>query len=112
MFTNIVALLRATDNDIHFNLGRNLLYHLVTGETVCYTKRLGGHWALMHREPTNSLKSTKLVFSTFKRYQPTSAPDPPISALVATTATSPNTISISSPKLLNVSQPAARARTC
>jgi len=42
-FINIVALLRATDNDIHFNLGRNLLYCLVTGETVYYAKRLGGH---------------------------------------------------------------------
>jgi len=38
MFINIVALLRATKNNIHFNLGRNLLYHLATGETVCYTK--------------------------------------------------------------------------
>ena len=43
MFINIVALLRATDNDIYFNLGRNLLYRLATGETVCYIKRLGGH---------------------------------------------------------------------
>ena len=43
MFTNIVALLRATNNDIHFDLGRNLLYRLVTGEIVYYTKRLGGH---------------------------------------------------------------------
>jgi len=51
IFTNIIALLRATNNDIHFNLGRNLLYRLATGETVCYAKRLGGHWALMHRDP-------------------------------------------------------------
>ena len=62
IFTNIIALLRATNNNIHFNLratnnnihfnlGRNLLYCLVTGETVCYAKQLGGHWALMHREP-------------------------------------------------------------
>jgi len=58
MFTNIVALLRATDNDIYFDLGRNLLYRLATGETVCYAKRLGGHWALMHREPTDTLEST------------------------------------------------------
>jgi len=43
IFINIIALLRATDNDIYFDLGRNLLYRLVTGETVCYTKRLGGH---------------------------------------------------------------------
>jgi hypothetical protein len=43
MFTNIVALLRATNNDIHFDLGRNLLYHLATGKTVYYAKRLGGH---------------------------------------------------------------------
>jgi len=43
IFTNIVALLRATDNDIYFNLGRNLLYYLVTGEIVCYAKRLGGY---------------------------------------------------------------------
>jgi hypothetical protein len=55
IFINIVALLRATNNDIHFDLGRNVLYYLVTGETVCYARRLGGHWALMHREPTNTL---------------------------------------------------------
>jgi hypothetical protein len=42
-FTNIIALLRATNNDIYFDLGRNLLYRLVTGETVYYTKRLGGY---------------------------------------------------------------------
>jgi hypothetical protein len=47
-FTNIVALSRTTDNDIHFNSGRNLLYHLKTNETVCYIKQLKGHWALMH----------------------------------------------------------------
>jgi len=43
IFINIVALLRATNNDIYFDLGRNLLYCLVTGETVYYAKRLGGH---------------------------------------------------------------------
>jgi len=43
IFINIVALLRATNNDIYFDLGRNLLYYLVTGETVCYIRRLGGH---------------------------------------------------------------------
>ena len=43
IFTNIVALLRATNNDIYFDLGRNILYRLVTGEIVCYIKRLGGH---------------------------------------------------------------------
>jgi hypothetical protein len=43
IFTNIVALLRATNNDIYFDLGRNLLYQLATSETVCYAKRLGGH---------------------------------------------------------------------
>ena len=43
MFINIVALLRATVNDIHFDLRRNLLYHLVMGEIVCYIKRLGGY---------------------------------------------------------------------
>jgi len=42
-FTNIVALSRATNNDIHFDLGRNVLYRLATSETVCYAKRLGGH---------------------------------------------------------------------
>jgi len=59
-FTNIVALLRATNNDIHFDLGRNVLYRLATGETVYYVKRLGGYWALMHRKPTplNSLDLT------------------------------------------------------
>jgi len=58
IFTNIVALLRATKNDIYFDLERNLLYRLATGETVCYVKRLGGHWALMHREPINTLDLT------------------------------------------------------
>jgi len=43
IFTNIVALLRATNNDIHFDLRQNLLYCLVTGKIVCYAKRLGGH---------------------------------------------------------------------
>jgi len=43
IFINIVALLRATNNDIYFNLGWNLLYRLVTGKTVYYTKRLGGY---------------------------------------------------------------------
>jgi len=38
MFINIVALLRATKNNIYFNLGRNLLYYLATGETVYYAK--------------------------------------------------------------------------
>jgi len=42
-FTNIIALLRATNNDIYFDLGRNILYYLVISETICYTKRLGGH---------------------------------------------------------------------
>ena len=52
IFTNIVALSRAIDNDIYFNLERNLLYRLATSETVCYIKRLGGCWALIYREPT------------------------------------------------------------
>ena len=42
-FTNIIALLRATNNDIHFNLGRNMLYRLATSKTVYYAKQLGGH---------------------------------------------------------------------
>ena len=42
-FINIVAFLRATNNDIYFDLGRNLLYRLVTGETVYYAKQLGGY---------------------------------------------------------------------
>jgi len=57
-FTNIIALLRATNNDIHFDLGRNVLYYLATGEIVCYAKRLGGYWALMYREPKNTLDLT------------------------------------------------------
>jgi len=43
IFTNIIALLRATNNDIHFNLGRNLLYRLAISKIVCYIKQLGGH---------------------------------------------------------------------
>jgi hypothetical protein len=58
MFINIVALLRATDNDIYFDLGRNLLYCLATGKTVCYVKRLGGYWVLIYREPTDTLDLT------------------------------------------------------
>ena len=64
MFTNIVVLSRATANDIHFDSGQNLLYRLATGETVYYTKQLGGHWALMRREPMDSLDSTQSTFST------------------------------------------------
>jgi hypothetical protein len=62
-FINIVVLLRATANDIHFDLGRNVLYCLVTGKTVYYVKRLRGYWVLIYRKPTNSLKS--LNQSTF-----------------------------------------------
>jgi len=68
-FTNIVALLRATDNDIHFDSGRNVLYRLITSETVCYTKRLGGHWALMHREPKNTLDLTTQLTFLIGRFQ-------------------------------------------
>jgi len=42
-FINIIALLRATKNNIYFDLGRNILYHLVASEIVYYAKRLGGH---------------------------------------------------------------------
>ena len=38
IFINIVVLLRATVNNIHFDLRWNLLYHLVMGETVYYIK--------------------------------------------------------------------------
>ena len=69
IFINIVVLLRATENDIHFNLKRNLLYRLETGETVCYAKRLGGHWALIYREPMDFLNSTQSTFS-IGRYRP------------------------------------------
>jgi len=50
-----MALLRATDNDIYFNLGRNLLYCLATSKIVYYIKQLGGHYALIYREPINTL---------------------------------------------------------
>jgi len=43
IFINIIALLRATNNDIYFDLGRNLLYYLATSEIVYYIKRLGGY---------------------------------------------------------------------
>jgi hypothetical protein len=58
IFINIVALLRATNNDIYFDLGRNLLYCLATGKTVCYVKQLGGYWALIYREPIPTLDLT------------------------------------------------------
>ena len=54
-FINIVALLRATNNDIYFDLGRTLLYRLATSEIVYYIKQLGGYWALIYREPINTL---------------------------------------------------------
>jgi len=41
IFINIVALLRATNNDIYFDLARNILYRLITSEIVYYMKRLG-----------------------------------------------------------------------
>ena len=68
IFINIIVLLRATNNNIYFNLGRNILYCLATGKIVYYVKQLGGYWILMYREPINSLELTKLVFLTFKRY--------------------------------------------
>jgi hypothetical protein len=58
MFINIVVLLKATTNNIHFDLGRNLLYCLATGKTVYYTKQLGGYWALIYREPIDFLNLT------------------------------------------------------
>ena len=71
----------------------------------------------MYREPTNSLNLTKSAFSTFKRYQPITAPNTPASAPVKPAsapvkpASAPITTTIISPKLLNVSQPAAHAKT-
>jgi len=38
IFINIIALLRATNNDIYFNLGWDVLYYLATSEIVCYAK--------------------------------------------------------------------------
>ena len=55
-FINIVVLSRATANDIYFDLGRNVLYRLATGETAYHIKRLGGYWVLMYQKPINSLK--------------------------------------------------------
>ena len=58
IFINIIALLKAIVNDIHFDLRQNLLYRLAIGETVCYAKQLGGHWALIYREFMDSLDLT------------------------------------------------------
>jgi hypothetical protein len=82
IFINIIALSRATDNDIHFDLGRNLLYRLATGEIVCYAKRLGGHWALMHRDPTpsNTLDSTTESTFSIRRHQPSRMARKPVGA--------------------------------
>ena len=55
IFINIVVLLRATTNDIHFDLRWNLLYYLATGKTVYYIKQLGGYWVLIYKKPINSL---------------------------------------------------------
>jgi len=38
MKLSYIALLRATDNDIHFDLGWNVLYCLATGKIVYYVK--------------------------------------------------------------------------
>jgi hypothetical protein len=43
IFINIIALLRDTNNNIHFDLGQNLLYRLATSEIVYYIKQLGGY---------------------------------------------------------------------
>ena len=37
-FINIIALLKATENDIYFDLGRNMLYRLAISEIVYYIK--------------------------------------------------------------------------
>jgi hypothetical protein len=37
-FINIIALLRATKNNIYFNLGRNLLYYRATSKIIYYIK--------------------------------------------------------------------------
>jgi len=123
MFINIVALLKATNNNIHFNLGRDMLYRLATSKTVYYAKQLGDHWALMHREPISTLDSTQLIFLTSKRYQPTtalnittmlspnlrtSAPNPPTLAPVAITVILMT--STTSPESSNTAQPAAYAK--
>jgi hypothetical protein len=68
-FINIIALLRATENDIYFNLGWNILYCLETGEIVYYIKQLGGHWVLMYWEPTNSLKLLNQSTFLIRRFQ-------------------------------------------
>ena len=70
IFINIIALSRAIDNNIHFDLGRNLLYRLATSEIVYYARRLGGYQALMHREPKPipTLDSTQSTFLT-RRHQ-------------------------------------------
>ena len=52
IFINIIALLRATNNNVYFDLGRNLLHRLATSEIVCYIKQLGGHQILMYRQST------------------------------------------------------------
>ena len=79
-FINIVALLRAINNNIHFDLRYNLLYRLKTGEIVCYIKQLGGHQALIHREPTNSLKLVNQLTFLTRRFQPSHMACKPIRA--------------------------------
>ena len=64
IFINIIALSRATINDIHFNLRRNLLYYLVTGKIVYYIKQLEGYWVLIYKKPIDSLNLTQLIFLT------------------------------------------------
>ena len=67
-FINIVALLRATKNDIYFDLGRNILYCLKTGKTVYHIKRLRGYWALIYKEPINSLKLLNQLIFLIRRF--------------------------------------------
>jgi hypothetical protein len=58
---------------------------------------------LIYREPINSLDLIiKLIFSTFKRYQPILALVKPILVLVVTTITLLNIMFIMSLELLNV----------
>ena len=58
IFINIIVLLRATANNIHFDLKQNLLYRLAMGETVYYIKQLGGYWVLIYKKPIDFLDLT------------------------------------------------------
>jgi hypothetical protein len=55
--TNLVSLHPADEHGIHFDSGRRKMYDGTTGETVCRTIKIGGHWFVSE----NSKESAKIA---------------------------------------------------